>query len=220
MLNAMGIDVWFQRPTSAELATRRAETTTVLRGATPAERSRREPPRRGAPDDEAKPVSDVQPTSVIQTEVGASPQTLALSSSDPQAAPFALLCFRNSAAMLFCPAPMVRTRQRLARDILDSVALLQGAAAGSVQMTEFVYPPQQQPREGQGVAVAPPDRVLRAFLGRQLAGIAEPHLLICADALTRFTGWFEQPHRVIPALDDLYGDAGRKRTLWQELLNG
>jgi hypothetical protein len=215
MLKLMGIDVWFERPTAAELAGRThvvGETTAPDVGLNPAS----VPPKRsaGTPRHKAQ-VPPAVPAETSYQEATAKPVENVAVGDEVLAEPFSLLCFRGSGAILVCTPPQGPNRQRLGRDIVKVVSTLSGAASAKPAVIEFVYPPQA----GSGrSASTPPDRVLRAFMTRQLADLQGPRVLISADAMIRFRGWFKEPCTVIPSLEELFGDAVRKQDLWQLLL--
>lgn len=232
----MGIDVWFERPSAAALAARVsadvpvAATVSALQPAAragggettestlpPSRRSTRPPPQGNIV---RETVSQPVPVSGGERR---GPDAAAPLATDS----FALFCVRGDGLLLVAPMPLARTRQRLARDIVQAVIQARGGDRSSVQTVEFSYPPLQ----GGAAVASSPERVLRAFLDRQLrssassAGAAvQPvkplNLLVCADALSRFSGWYGGTFLEIPSLDTLYGDADAKRGLWRLLSDG
>ncbi|MBM4204960.1 MAG: hypothetical protein FJ194_12545 [Gammaproteobacteria bacterium] len=214
----MGIDVWFERPTASTLAARVAVAERAARSdpnpasvPVPPKRPGGSVPNKGDADSRishslpARPVPEVQPTQRVDTEPAL---------AEIPVEPFSLLCFRGAGAILLCVPPQTRNRQRLGRDIVEAASALSAAAGAATSVIEFVYPPQSAGR----TTATPPERVLRAFMTRQLTGLSAARVFISADAVIRFEDWFKDPCTVIPSLDELFGDPARKQELWRLLL--
>lgn len=243
MLRAMGIDVWFERPAADAFARREVpaggeperepEEASPARSARDAVAPVHTPERPPVPPRGSRPRADRTPAGSSGRSHGESPAPApdqpALPELPPAYAPFALLCFKSPGVMLISRAPVPRKRQRLGHDIVEALEMLAGAGPVKCQTVDFAYPPTtrgavpmrgDEAGAGRDTTPTPPDRVLRAFFGRQLSGMVSPRILICADALPHFEGWFDQPHQVIPSFDELFGDAARKRSLWRDLFDG
>ncbi len=202
LLNRIGIDVWFARPSQSELQRRALEPsapdeTEVL----PARVSARSPDRSAE-----KVPRDVAPSSNNLPEP---PQ-----STTPDPVPvesFTLVCFRAADALLFCAPLASVNHRRLANDIAVSVSIAVREAPQKAEILEFRYP------QIAGGAGGDWRRTLKAFTDKQVNVAAPKFIMVTRDVSHRFEGWYDNDPLIIDPVADLASNPDLKKALWQQI---
>jgi|GEM_PF-3335051 len=219
----MGIDVWFERPSADRVSAGEARADPALA---------REQISRSSPLTRTQPLPQVVETasaarsaSVQQNtgEVKADPTTGASSirvDAGPSVDPFVLVCVRGTGVLLLTRAPLLKSQQRMAQDIVQAMMRVRRQLASDLQVIEYRYPPAADLGQAR---VGSPDRALRAFLSVQRqtaavdAGASGGLILITRNAQALFRDWLTDPHQVVGDLAGFAGDATQKRALWLQL---